>query len=198
MAKNPELREFLRGRRARLRPEDVGLPAAGRRRVPGLRREEVALLAGVSLDYYARLEQGRDLQPSDQVLAAISRALRLAEVESMHLHNLVRSTVAVARPDELRLTPLGAGTRLLLDTLEIPAIVIDPRGDVHAMNPMGRALLTGLEPLPSPRSNHSRWLFLEPATRDLLGDWEVIARSRASPSCARPRAATPTTRRCRR
>lgn len=94
MAENGELREFLRIRRAHVQPEDVGIQTGGQRRVPGLRREEVAMLAGVSLDYYARLEQGRALQPSDQVLDAIARALRLVEVERLYLHNLVRSTVA--------------------------------------------------------------------------------------------------------
>jgi transcriptional regulator with XRE-family HTH domain len=176
MAKNDELREFLRTRRARVQPADVGIEAGGHRRVPGLRREEVAMLAGVSLDYYARLEQGRDLQPSDQVLDSIARALRLAEVERMYLHNLVRSTVAVPGSDDLDLAPLDAGMRLMLDSLETPAIVIDLRGDVHAMNRMGRALLVGLEPMPSAAANHPRWLFLEPSTRDLFVDWEMMAR----------------------
>ncbi|XRQ09971.1 helix-turn-helix domain-containing protein [Actinomadura welshii] len=172
MANNGELREFLRTRRARVRPEDVGIEAGGRRRVPGLRREEVAMLAGVSIDYYTRLEQGRrHLQPSDQVLDAVARALRLSEVERLHLHNLVRSTV-VPRPDELRLPPLDAGMRLMLDSLRIPAFIIDPRGDVPAMNRMGRALLVGLEPM----ANHPRWLFLDPSTRELLPDWEMNAR----------------------
>ncbi|GLW67558.1 transcriptional regulator [Actinomadura rubrobrunea] len=173
MTKNGELREFLRSRRARLRPEDVGIQTDGRRRVPGLRREEVAMLAGVSLDYYTRLEQGRrNLQPSDQVLDAIARALRLAEVERLYLHNLVRSTVAVSEPAEPRLAPLGAGTRVMLDALGIPAIIVDVRGDVHAVNRLGRALLPGLEP----GASHLRWLFLDPATRDLLTDWEMMAR----------------------
>ncbi|MFG2087355.1 helix-turn-helix domain-containing protein [Spirillospora sp. NPDC048824] len=176
MAKNDELREFLRTRRARVRPADVGIETGGRRRVPGLRREEVAMLAGLSLDYYARLEQGRrHLQPSDQVLDAIARALRLAEVERLYLHNLVRSTV-VPKPDELRLPPLDAGMRLMLDSLQFPAIVVDSRGDVHAMNRMGRALLVGLEPMPSEAASHPRWLFLQPAARDLLADWEMNAR----------------------
>jgi transcriptional regulator with XRE-family HTH domain len=176
MAKNGELRAFLRSRRGRVQPEDVGIETGGQRRVPGLRREEVAMLAGVSLDYYARLEQGRDLQPSDQVLDAIARALRLAEVERMHLHNLVRSTVAVPRPEDLELAPLDTGMRLMLDSLETPAIIIDLRGDVHAMNRKGRALLVGLEPMPSTAASHPRWLFLEPSTRGLLTDWEMIAR----------------------
>lgn len=134
------------------------------------------MLAGVSLDYYARLEQGRrHLQPSDQVLDAIARALRLAEVERLYLHNLVRSTV-VPKPDDLRLAPLDAGMRLMLDSLKFPAIVVDSRGDVHAMNRMGRALLVGLEPMPSAAASHPRWLFLQPSARDLLTDWEMNAR----------------------
>ena len=177
MAKNGELREFLRTRRARVQPEDVGIETNGQRRVPGLRREEVAMLAGVSLDYYARLEQGRDLQPSDQVLDAIARALRLTQVERTYLHNLVRSTVAVTKPDDLELAPPDAGMRLMLDSLEIPGLIIDLRGDVHAMNRMGRALLVGLEPMPSAAASHPRWLFLEPSTRELFTDWEMIARS---------------------
>jgi transcriptional regulator with XRE-family HTH domain len=173
---NADLREFLRSRRARLRPADVGIETAGRRRVPGLRREEVAMLAGVSLDYYARLEQGRDLQPSDQVLDAIARALRLAEVERLYLHNIVRAGIA-APAAELDLAPLDGGIRLMLASLEIPAFVIDARGDVPAMNRMGRLLLRGLEPMPAAASNHPRWLFLDDSTRELLVDWEMNARA---------------------
>jgi transcriptional regulator with XRE-family HTH domain len=177
MVKNPELREFLRTRRARIRPDDVGIETDGRRRVPGLRREEVAMLAGVSLDYYARLEQGRDLQPSDQVLDAIARALRLADVERRYLRNLVRAAVSVAEPADPEPAPLRPGTRLMLDTLEIPALVVDFRGDVQAINRLGRAMMVGLEQLPSEAANHTRWLFLVPATRELFVDWEMIART---------------------
>ena len=177
MANNGELREFLRTRRARVRPEDVGIETGGRRRVPGLRREEVAMLAGVSVDYYSRLEQGRRrLQPSDQVLDALARALRLADVERLYLHNLVRSTVATPAPEAPPLPPLDDGMRLMLDSLPTPAMVVDARGDVHAMNRMGRALLVGLEPMPSASSSHLRWLFLDPSARELLVEWEMIAR----------------------
>ncbi len=134
------------------------------------------MLAGVSLDYYARLEQGRHLQPSDQVLDAIARALRLAEVERLYFHNLVRSIVAAPEPGDLRLAPLDAGMRLMLDSLEIPAMIIDSRGDVHATNRVGRALLVGLEPMPSAAANHPPWLFLRPSTRDRFTDWEMNAR----------------------
>src|SRR6201987_3692718 len=90
MTRKAALREFLRVRRARLRPEDVGIRPTGQRRVPGLRREEVASLAGMSVDYYIRLEQGRDLTPSSSVLDALARALRLDDVERAHLYSLVR------------------------------------------------------------------------------------------------------------
>ena len=135
------------------------------------------MLAGVSLDYYARLEQGRELQPSDQVLDAIARALRLAEVERLHLHNLIRMTMTTSEPSNPKCAPLLAGTRLMLDSLHMPGLIIDLRGNVHAMNRMGRALLVGLEPMPSKASSHPRWLFLEPAARQLMTDWEVVARS---------------------
>jgi transcriptional regulator with XRE-family HTH domain len=177
MAKNGELREFLRTRRARVQPQDVGIETSGQRRVPGLRREEVAMLAGVSLDYYARLEQGRDLQPSDQVLDAIARALRLAEVQRLYLHNVVRSTVAAPEAGDVAIAPLDVGARIMIDSLQIPALIVDFRGDVHAMNRMGRAMLVGLEPMPSVAGNHPRWVFLEPSTRELMTDWEMIARS---------------------
>ncbi|MFI7686002.1 helix-turn-helix domain-containing protein [Streptomyces griseoaurantiacus] len=177
MANNGELREFLRTRRARVRPEDVGIETGGRRRVPGLRREEVAMLAGVSVDYYSRLEQGRRrLQPSEQVLDALARALRLTEVERLHLHHLVRSAVAPPAPEAPRLPPLDEGMRLVLDGMPTPAMVVDSFGDVHAMNRMGRALLVGLEPMPSATSSHLRWLFLDPSARELLVEWEMVAR----------------------
>jgi hypothetical protein len=174
MAKNGDLREFLRARRARVQPADVGIETAGHRRVPGLRREEVAMLAGVSLDYYARLEQGRDLQPSDQVLDAIARALRLTDVERTYLHNVVRSAVAVPAPRaEASIPSVDAGLRLMLDSLQVPAFVCDVRGDVHATNRMSRALFPGLEP----SANFSRWLFLDPSARALFAEWEMLARS---------------------
>lgn len=176
MTTNHELREFLRTRRARLQPTDVGVPVIGRRRVPGLRREEVAMLAGVSADYYTRLEQGRNLQPSDQVLDSIARALRLSDVERQHLHNLVRAGQASREPGRAVVPPLDDGMRALLASLDLPAIVVDLRGNVQGMNRMGRALLPGLEPHPSPASSHPRWLFLDPTSRELLVEWEMVAR----------------------
>ena len=109
-----ELGDFLRTRRARLQPSDVGLPDYGRRRVPGLRREELAQLAGVSVDYYVRLEQGRDIHPSDSVLEAISQALRLDEDERAHLIALVRPRRRARRRPSERVRP---GVQQLLDRM---------------------------------------------------------------------------------
>lgn len=132
------------------------------------------MLAGVSLDYYARLEQGRDLQPSDQVLDAIARALRLTGVERTYLHTVVRSAVAAAPGAEAAAIPeVDAGLRLMLDSLQVPAFISDVRGDVGAMNRMGRALFPGLEP----GASFPRWLFLDPSARALFVEWEMLARS---------------------
>jgi transcriptional regulator with XRE-family HTH domain len=177
MAPKAELRDFLKSRRDRLRPEDVGLPSGGQRRVPGLRREELAMLAGVSVDYYVRLEQGRDLTPSESVLDALARALRLDDTERAHL-------VALARPPQIPFATRDAGAttdvrpsvRMLIDGLDQPAFVMGRRMDILATNRMARALLTDFDARPARERNHARWIFLDPATRDLYVDWPVIAR----------------------
>jgi hypothetical protein len=110
------------------------------------------------------------------VLGAIARALRLSEVEQRHLDNLVRSTVATREPDQAHVPPLDAGSRMVLDSLQIPAIVVDLRGDVQAMNWLGRALFPGLEPSPSAAASHPRWIFLDTSSRELLVEWEMVAR----------------------
>jgi transcriptional regulator with XRE-family HTH domain len=134
-----ELADFLRRRRARLHPQDVGLAAGPRRRTPGLRREEVALLAGMSADYYMRLEQARSPQPSDQLLAALARALRLTDDERDHLYLLAgHRPPAPRRAGEL----VRPGLLHLLDRLEdTPAHVLSDLGDLLAQNAMARALL---------------------------------------------------------
>ena len=136
-----ELGDFLRSRRARLLPQDVGLPDYGRRRVPGLRREELAQLAGVSVDYYVRLEQGRDIQPSDSVLDAIATALRLDDDERAHLFALVRPRKRARRRASERVRPQ---IRDLVARMDFPAVVIGRRMDVLACNPIARALLCGM------------------------------------------------------
>ncbi|MGA5552684.1 helix-turn-helix domain-containing protein [Streptomyces pseudogriseolus] len=175
---NPELRDFLRARRARLSPEDTGLPpGAGVRRVPGLRREEVARLAGVSVDYYVRLERGRNLNVSDSVLDAVARALRLDSTESAHLRALARP-----RPSRRRATPeppqrVRPSLRLMLDRLDdVPVMILGRRTDVLAANRLARVLFTDFDALPARERNMARYLFLAPGARTRLPDWERSAR----------------------
>ncbi|WP_206066612.1 helix-turn-helix transcriptional regulator [Nonomuraea composti] len=178
-----ELGEFLRSRRARLRPEDAGLPTfGGRRRVPGLRREELAQLAGVSAGYYTRLEQGQSPNASDAVLDAVARVLRLDEAERAHLYALARPK-AKARPRAARPERARPGVRLMIGSFgDVPALVMGRFLDVLAWNPMAHALLAGhLDPdapdRPADRPNIARMLFLDPHMRELYGDWPAKARS---------------------
>jgi transcriptional regulator with XRE-family HTH domain len=183
MTRKAELREFLRVRRARLRPEDVGIQTTGNRRVPGLRREEIASLAGMSVDYYVRLEQGRDLTPSPSVLDALARALRLDDIEREHLYSLVRPAAPPTRAGRDAggsgvdgPAPIRPGVRLLLDGIPTPAFVIGRRLDILATNRMARAMLADFDVRPVRDRNHARWIFLDPATRELYVDWPVVAR----------------------
>ncbi|WP_190211473.1 helix-turn-helix domain-containing protein [Kitasatospora indigofera] len=183
MEKPVELSDFLRTRRARLQPEEVGLVAYGaRRRVPGLRREELAQLAGVSVTYYTRLEQGQSLNASDEVLDALARALRLSPDEHAHLRNIARPGRARPRPAD-RFERARAGTRQLIAAMrEVPAVVVGHRNEVLAWNPLGHALLAGhLDPAApdhrGERPNLSRMLFLDPHTRELYRGWEEEARA---------------------
>jgi transcriptional regulator with XRE-family HTH domain len=166
------LGQFLRARRELLRPEDFGLPAQPRRRVPGLRREELALLAGVSADYYIRLEQGRDQHPSAQVLDALARALDLDDEATAHLHELARPVPrrqrAAARPE--RVNP---DLQRLLDTwVHTPATVLGRRMDVLAHNALARALYQDF----TTGTNLLRAIFLDPATQQFYADWDRVAR----------------------
>ncbi|MFG1643698.1 helix-turn-helix transcriptional regulator [Amycolatopsis sp. NPDC049252] len=174
---NAELRDFLRARRARVTPADAGLvPEPGARRVPGLRREEVARLAGVSVDYYVRLERGRNLNVSESVLDAIARALQLDETERRHL-------VALAKPSRRRPRALAPervrpGLQRILDTLtEVPAIVTGRRLDLLAANPLAKALYRDFDAVPPRERNMARFVFLDPLARELYADWESSARS---------------------
>ncbi|MFF7640634.1 helix-turn-helix domain-containing protein [Streptomyces canus] len=168
-----ELSEFLRTRRARLKPEDVGLPDFGRyRRVPGLRREELAQLAGVSVAYYTRLEQGNGRHVSAEVLDAIARALRLSDAEHAHLTHL-------AKPKQKKNKPAGRAQqvrgplRTLLDTMDgVPAILVGRRGDILAWNRMAAAVFGDWAELPAHERNWARLVFLRPEYSDLFVDWE--------------------------
>ncbi|MET7898572.1 helix-turn-helix transcriptional regulator [Streptomyces mirabilis] len=167
-----ELSEFLRTRRARLKPEDVGLPDFGRhRRVPGLRREELAQLAGVSVGYYTRLEQGNGRHVSAEVLDALARALRLSDAEHAHLTHLAKpkqQKKPAGRTQQVR-GPL----RTLLDTMEGgPAILVGRRSDILAWNRMAAAVFGDWAELPAHERNWARLVFLRPQYRDLFVDWE--------------------------
>ncbi|MDR3034343.1 MAG: helix-turn-helix transcriptional regulator [Kitasatospora sp.] len=177
------LGEFLRTRRAQLRPEDAGLtPYPGRRRVPGLRREELALLAGVSATYYTRLEQGHSANASDGVLDALARALRLTGDERAHLYDLARPS-RTGRTTAYRPAKVRPATKQLIDAMpQVPAVVLDRGNDVLAWNALGHALLAGhLDPTapdrPADRPNLTRLLFLDPHTRELHARWEEDART---------------------
>ncbi|MFJ3900710.1 helix-turn-helix transcriptional regulator [Streptomyces sp. NPDC090025] len=173
-----ELSEFLRTRRARLKPQDVGLPEFGRhRRVPGLRREELAQLAGVSVAYYTRLEQGNGKNVSMEVLDSIARALRLSDTERAHLTHLAKPTVkkrqraAAARPQKVR-----PGLAHLLEAMEtVPAFVLGRRGDILAWNRMSRALFGDFDSWEPHERNMARMIFLDPNSRDLYPEWECKA-----------------------
>jgi transcriptional regulator with XRE-family HTH domain len=171
-----ELSEFLRTRRARLKPEEVGLPDFGRhRRVPGLRREELAQLAGVSVAYYTRLEQGNGRNVSAEVLDAIARALRLTDAEHAHLTHLAKpkqhKKKQTARPQQVR----GA-LRQLLDAFEgVPAYVVGRRSDILVWNRMAAAVFGDWSELPPQERNWARMVFLKPEYRELFVDWDQKA-----------------------
>jgi transcriptional regulator with XRE-family HTH domain len=147
----PALADALRAARGRLQPHDVGLPAGTRRRVPGLRREEVAHLAGLSVDYLTRLEQGRGPTPSDQVLGALARALRLTDDERAHLFHLAGS--APPRPGLIDGVVRAATLRLMDRLTDLPALVLDAKGDILTWNTLAAALLGDFSAWPPPARN---------------------------------------------
>jgi transcriptional regulator with XRE-family HTH domain len=171
-----ELSEFLRGRRARLKPEDVGLPDFGRhRRVPGLRREELAQLAGVSVAYYTRLEQGNGRNVSAEILDSIARALRLTDAEHAHLTHLAKPKGHKKKP-AARQQQVRASLRQLLDTLDgVPAYVAGRRAEILAWNRMAAAVFGDWSELPAGERNWARLVFLKPEYRELYVDWEQKA-----------------------
>jgi transcriptional regulator with XRE-family HTH domain len=160
------LGDYLRARRAQVRPEDVGLVAGARRRVSGLRREELAMLAGISSEYYLRLEQGRDKNPSAQILDALARALRLDIKATEYLHQLASPTGN--RRDRESVEAAADGTEELIEQFAMPAIVASRCLDVLAANSIARALSPGFVP----GQNFLRWRLLDPAARDLYVDWD--------------------------
>ncbi|PXY27687.1 helix-turn-helix transcriptional regulator [Prauserella muralis] len=176
--KGAELAEFLRRCRGRVSPEELGLDGESpRRRVPGLRREELAQLAGVSVDYYTRLEQGRSRSASAEVLDALATALRLTDAERQHLMDLGRPGPAQrkrrARPQ--RVDPATLRLMELLDESYSPAFVLGRRLDVLAHNRLAGALITEFRALPAAERNQARFVFFDPHARALYQDWEAVA-----------------------
>ncbi|MGY0061576.1 helix-turn-helix transcriptional regulator [Streptomyces sp. LZ34] len=177
--KGPGLGEFLRTRRARVTTEEAGLPATtGRRRTAGLRREEVAMLAGVSIEYYRRLEQGKQHRPGPAVLEAVARVLRLDEDERRHLYELTRAADAPAAPAKMPppSRTLRPDVLRMLDIVDpCPAYVLSRANDLLAANRRGLRLLPGLEEWPERQRNTARYTFLHPAARRLYGNWDEVA-----------------------
>jgi transcriptional regulator with XRE-family HTH domain len=172
-----DIAEFLTSRRAKITPEQVGLPTYGPRRVKGLRREEVASLAGVSVEYYKRLERGNAGGVSDGVLEALAGALRLDDAERAHLHDLARAANPVApkrrRSTRQRVRPV---VQRIVDAMTTPAIVRNSRVDYLSANALGRALYAPVFESREQPANSARFTFLDPAAQDFYADWERTAK----------------------
>ncbi|ASO22261.1 transcriptional regulator with XRE-family HTH domain [Actinoalloteichus hoggarensis] len=180
MSIRDEVREFVVSRRANVTPEQAGLPdLGGDRRVPGLRREEVAMLAGVSLDYYTRLERGDIHRASESVLNAIARALQLDEVEREYLFDLARIAPSGHRAGQPVVRSVRSSVQRVLDNLTVPAIVHNASQDLIAANPLGRALYAphfDVEGVP----NTARFVFLDPRAEAYYLDWPQARRTTAA------------------
>ncbi|MDR6437538.1 transcriptional regulator with XRE-family HTH domain [Paenarthrobacter nicotinovorans] len=176
MGQSAEFGKFLKVMRARLTPEDAGtLESSGSRRVPGLRREEVARLSGVSTDYYTRLEQGRNIHPSKAVLESVARALRLDAGEQAHMMDLLEHCAGSAgNPGPVQ--KVRPAVRQLLDAVgDVPALVLGRRADVLAGNRLAHLLFTDFTALPAGERNLTRWIILDPAAGLLFRDWKTVA-----------------------
>jgi transcriptional regulator with XRE-family HTH domain len=173
-----DIREFLTSRRAKVTPQQARLPAyGGNRRVKGLRREEVAMLAGISVEYYTRLERGNATAVSDGVLEGLTRALQLDEAESAHLADLMRTTnnrhTPRRRPARERVRPV---VQQILDSMTgTPAFVLNERLDILSANQLGYALYSPMYEGPDRPANHARFVFLDPCAHDFWADWEKAA-----------------------
>lgn len=169
------LGDFLKTRRVRLTPDQVGLtPGIGTRRTPGLRREELATLAGISNDYYIRLERGKERRPSPAVIESLARALLLDEAERAHLRDLARQADKVDTVDRVTTgAGVSVGIARMLEALRpYPALVTNRIGDFVGWNAAGLRLLPGLSDLPVSQRNAARYGFLHPAARELFVNWE--------------------------
>lgn len=180
MTYDSRLGEFLRSRRSRLTPADVGITSHGARRVPGLRREELAQLAGVSPTYYTRLEQGQSVRASDAVIGALATALGLDEDERTHLYDLARPTQVRPRRTPRPAVARRSTVQLIGAAADVPAVVLGIRNEVLAWNALGHLLLAGhldagAPERPGQRPNLTRMLFLDPHHRDLYPAWDEEA-----------------------
>ena len=172
-----EIREFLSSRRAKITPEQAGVASYGERRVPGLRRNEVAQLAGVSVEYYTRIERGNLAGVSDGVLESLSRALRLDEAERAHLFDLAHAAgPGGARKNASTRRPIRPSVQRTLDALGTPAYVRNGRRDILAANPLGEALYSPLFDDPFRPVNSARYVFLSPRASEFFTDWPNITR----------------------
>lgn len=176
MTYDRELGQFLRSRRARSAPQRAPTPSIGPRRVRGLRRDEVAQLAGISVEYYVRLEQGRALRPSDSVIDALARALDLDDAERAHVHDLVATRRGPAGPYRRgRARPELVALLAAMD--RVPAMIYDHRMDVLASNRLAAQLFTDFHAQPGAGRNLARFCFLDPESRDRFVDWPDVARA---------------------
>ncbi|WP_345474222.1 helix-turn-helix transcriptional regulator [Glutamicibacter ectropisis] len=170
-----QVRNFLKSRRDRLQPEDVGLGGGPRRRVPGLRREEVAMLAGMSVEYYVKLERGNLRGVSEGVLTALASALRLSEVEHRHLMDLARTANSGKRASGFSPTRrVRPALQQLLDAMSAPAWVRNGRSDFLAANTLGKALYAPMFTSSLQPPNTARFFFLDPRSRDFYPQWDLI------------------------
>ncbi len=173
-----EIRDFLTSRRARITPEQAGLRSYGSRRVPGLRREEVAVLAGVSVPYYTRLERGDVSGVSQSVLEALARALELDDAERAHLFDLARAAQPAGAPPRRRRSKQRVRPEVQWTLNAITgaaAYVVNARLDILAANELGRALFSELYDAPARPVNNARFVFLDPRAETFFGDWERVA-----------------------
>ncbi|MGW4337570.1 helix-turn-helix transcriptional regulator [Rhodococcus koreensis] len=174
-----DLKEFLMTRRAKITPEQVGLPPGRRRRVPGLRREEVAQLAGVSIEYYTQIERGNVAGVSDDVLHAVARALRLTEEEAAHLFDLVRAagtTTGAARAPRRADRKIPDGVQALIDGMvDSPAVVLNGHLDIVAANPLGHTLYAPVFARATGVPNLVRFIFFDPHADDVFPEWNTAA-----------------------
>ncbi|WP_404287937.1 helix-turn-helix transcriptional regulator [Glutamicibacter arilaitensis] len=179
MDNRAEVREFLSSRRDKLTPEQVGLPTGNNRRVKGLRRNEVATLAGVSIEYYTRIERGAISGVSPEILDALAKALRLDDAERAHLFDLAQAASPVARPARRRNPKTWLAHQSLQWVLDAvtagPAFVRNGRMDILAVNPLARAFYKDVYDMPGQPPNIAKYTFLDPRAHDFYPDWELFA-----------------------